>query len=183
VERTNSPLTWSIALTGAADRDRSTAEKEGSTLSTDYRNDPEKVAKLTSVQYKVTQEAATEPAFRNEYWNNHDAGLYVDIVSGEPLFASINKFDSRTGWPSFTVPIDPDNVVLYEDRSYGMVRTEVRSKHGGSHLGHLFTDGPTASGGLRYCINSAALRFIPVDQLDAEGYQEFATLFDSEAAS
>lgn len=152
-------------------------------MSTDYRKDPERVSKLTPVQYEVTQEAATEPAFRNEYWNNHDAGLYVDIVSGEPLFASINKFDSRTGWPSFTVPIDPDNVVLNEDRSYGMVRTEVRSKHSGSHLGHLFSDGPTAHGGLRYCINSAALRFIPVDQLEADGYGQFARLFNTEAAS
>lgn len=150
---------------------------------TEYRKEPEKVAELTPDQYEVTQKAATEPAFRNEYWDNHDAGLYVDIVSGEPLFASINKFDSRTGWPSFTVPIDPDNVVLNEDRSYGMVRTEVRSKHGDSHLGHLFDDGPAADGGLRYCINSAALRFIPVEQLETDGYGQFASLFTTEAAS
>ncbi|WP_104176041.1 peptide-methionine (R)-S-oxide reductase MsrB [Arthrobacter sp. Y81] len=150
---------------------------------TEYRKDPEKVAKLTPDQYEVTQQAATEPAFRNEYWNNHDAGLYVDIVSGEPLFASINKFDSHTGWPSFTVPIDPGNVVLNEDRSYGMVRTEVRSKHGDSHLGHLFDDGPTAEGGLRFCINSAALRFVPLDQLETAGYGQFRSLFTTEAAS
>lgn len=150
---------------------------------TEYRKDPEKVAKLTPDQYEVTQQAATEPAFRNAFWNNHDTGLYVDIVSGEPLFASINKFDSHTGWPSFTVPIDPDNVVLNEDRSYGIVRTEVRSKHGDSHLGHLFDDGPTAEGGLRFCINSAALRFVPLDQLETAGYGQFLSLFTTEAAS
>lgn len=150
---------------------------------TDYRKDPEKVAKLTPDQYKVTQEGATEPAFRNEYWDNHETGLYVDIVSGEPLFASINKFDSRTGWPSFTVPIAPDNIVLNEDRSYGMVRTEVRSKHGANHLGHLFEDGPAADGGFRYCINSAALRFIPLDQLETAGYGQFRSIFNTEGGS
>ncbi|MDQ0923825.1 peptide-methionine (R)-S-oxide reductase [Pseudarthrobacter sp. W1I19] len=149
----------------------------------DYRKEPEKISQLTPDQYKVTQEAATEPAFRNEFWDNRDAGLYVDIVSGEPLFASINKFNSGTGWPSFTVPIDRDNIVLNKDNSHGMVRTEVRSKHGESHLGHLFDDGPIDQGGLRYCINSAALRFVPVDQLQASGYGQFRDLFASDVAS
>jgi peptide-methionine (R)-S-oxide reductase len=150
---------------------------------TNYRKDPDKVAELSPDQYKVTQESATELAFRNEYWDNHEAGLYVDIVSGEPLFASINKFDSGTGWPSFTVPIDTGNVILNEDRSYGMVRTEVRSKHGDSHLGHLFDDGPAIEGGFRYCINSAALRFIPLNQLETAGYGQFRSLFTTEAGS
>ena len=148
----------------------------------DYTKKPESIDKLTPVQYRVTQEAETEPAFRNEFWNKHDAGLYVDIVSGEPLFASVNKYDSRTGWPSFTVPIDPENVVLKDDSTFGMVRTEVRSAHGDSHLGHLFDDGPAAEGGLRYCINSAALRFVSLDELDSEGYGEFRHLFESEEA-
>lgn len=149
----------------------------------EYRKDPEKVAELTPGQYEVTQKAATERPFLNEYWDKHDDGLYVDIVSGEPLFASINEFDSHTGWPSFTVPVDRGNVVLNQDRSHGMVRTEVRSKHGDSHLGHLFDDGPTADGGLRYCINSAALRFVPLDQLEIAGYGQFRNLFAMEAAS
>jgi peptide-methionine (R)-S-oxide reductase len=147
---------------------------------TEYRKDPEKVAELTRGQYEVTQEASTEPAFHNEYWNNHQPGLYVDIVSGEPLFTSLNKFDSGTGWPCFTVPIVADNVVLAEDRSHGMLRTEVRSKHGDSHLGHRFDDGPVAEGGARYCINSAALRFVPLDQLESAGYGQFRSLFDTE---
>jgi peptide-methionine (R)-S-oxide reductase len=134
-----------------------------------YRKDPEAVSRLTPEQYRVTQKAGTEPAFRNEFWSKHDVGLYVDVVSGEPLFASIDKYDSQSGWPSFTVPIEPANVVFDEDRTYGMVRTEVRSAHADSHLGHVFDDGPEEAGGLRYCINSAALRFVPVDQLDAEG--------------
>ncbi len=126
-----------------------------------YTKTPEAVEKLTKEQYRVTQEAATEPAFRNEYWDNHEQGIYVDIVSGEPLFASINKFESGSGWPSFTVPLDPDNIVEHTDRSWGMTRTEVRSKNGDSHLGHLFDDGPRDQGGLRYCINSAALKLQP----------------------
>jgi peptide-methionine (R)-S-oxide reductase len=144
----------------------------------DYRKDPEALAQLTPRQYAVTQEAATEPAFRNEFWNNHEEGLYVDIVSGEPLFASVNKYDSRSGWPSFTVPVEPANIVEKVDRTYGMVRTEVRSAHGDSHLGLLFDDGPAEAGGLRYCINSAALRFVPLSELDAAGYGDYTKLFE-----
>ncbi|MGO4594483.1 peptide-methionine (R)-S-oxide reductase MsrB [Leifsonia sp. 2TAF2] len=147
-------------------------------MTQDYRKDPEAVSKLTPRQYEVTQEAATEPAFRNEFWNNHEEGLYVDIVSGEPLFASVNKYDSRSGWPSFTVPVEPDNIVEKVDSTYGMIRTEVRSAHGDSHLGHLFDDGPAEAGGLRYCINSAAMRFVPLAELDAAGYGEYTKIFE-----
>jgi peptide-methionine (R)-S-oxide reductase len=147
-------------------------------MTTTYRKDPEKVAQLTDDQYRVTQESATEPAFHNEFWDNKDAGIYVDIVSGEPLFASTTKFDSGCGWPSFTEPIDPDNVAEMPDLSHGMTRIEVRSKHGESHLGHVFDDGPADAGGLRYCINSAALRFVPVKDLEREGYGKFLKLFE-----
>jgi peptide methionine sulfoxide reductase msrA/msrB len=131
---------------------------------------------LSEEQYRVTQQCGTEPPFRNAYWNNHQPGLYVDVVSGEPLFASTDKFDSGTGWPSFTRPVAA-NVVSRRDETHGMIRTEVRSKAGDSHLGHLFDDGPRDQGGRRYCINSASLRFIPVDRLEAEGYGPFAALF------
>jgi len=137
------------------------------------------VAKLSPLQYRVTQEAATEPPFDNEFWDHHEAGLYVDVVSGEALFASTTKFDSGCGWPSFTAPLEPANIVENSDVSFGMRRTEVRSATGDSHLGHVFTDGPVDAGGLRYCINSAALRFVPYDELEAQGYGQYRTLFDA----
>ena len=148
-------------------------------MSDNYGKDPDAISRLTPEQYRVTQQNGTEPAFHNEYWDNKEPGLYVDVVSGEPLFASVNKYDSQSGWPSFTVPVEPGNVVELQDSSYGMVRTEVRSAHGDSHLGHLFPDGPKDEGGLRYCINSAALRFIPVADLEQEGYGEYRKLFET----
>ncbi|GMA51445.1 peptide methionine sulfoxide reductase MsrB [Alicyclobacillus contaminans] len=134
--------------------------------------------KLTPLQYEVTQRSATEPPFHNEYWNHFEEGLYVDVVSGEPLFSSRDKFASMCGWPSFAKPVQPDAVVERPDYSHGMIRTEVRSQGADSHLGHVFDDGPRELGGLRYCINSAALRFIPKEDLEREGYGEYLKLFE-----
>jgi peptide methionine sulfoxide reductase msrA/msrB len=159
-------LAWSI---GSAMADSGTEKQKG-----------ELQAKLSPLQYYVTQQCGTEPPFKNEYWNNHEAGIYVDIVSGEPLFSSLDKFDSGTGWPSFTKPLKKEAVAEKVDRSHGMVRTEVRSTKGDSHLGHVFPDGPGPQG-TRYCINSASLRFIPVEKLQEEGYGEYLPLFEGNA--
>ena len=132
---------------------------------------------LTAIQYKVTQECGTEPPFKNEYWDNHKEGIYVDVVTGEPLFSSKDKFDSGTGWPSFTRPINKSSIVEKKDSSHGMVRVEIRSKASDSHLGHVFEDGP-APEGTRYCVNSAALKFVPVEDLEKEGYPEYKRLFE-----
>lgn len=151
-------------------------------MSKTYRKDPDAVARLTPEQFRVTQENGTERPFTGEHYENKQDGLYVDIVSGEPLFTSRDKYDSGCGWPSFTRPAEGSAIEELRDTTHGMIRTEVRSGHGDSHLGHVFNDGPQEEGGLRYCINSAALRFIPVDELEAEGYGEYVKYFE-EAAS
>jgi peptide-methionine (R)-S-oxide reductase len=149
----------------------------------DYHKNPAAISTLRPEQYYVTQENGTERPFTGEYLYNHEPGIYVDVVSGEPLFASVDKFNSGTGWPSFTKPIDDDSIVEKPDRRHIMVRTEVRSRHGDSHLGHVFSDGPPSEGGLRYCINSAALRFIHRDDLETEGYGRYLSLFEATNSS
>ncbi|HTZ57584.1 MAG TPA: peptide-methionine (R)-S-oxide reductase MsrB [Acidobacteriaceae bacterium] len=144
-----------------------------------YTKDADAISRLSREQYRVTQQSGTEHPFANEYWNHDAPGLYVDVVSGEPLFSSLDKFDSHCGWPSFTKPVESGNVEERADNSHGMIRTEVRSTHADSHLGHVFDDGPKAAGGLRYCINSASLRFIPVEDLESEGYGEYLKLFET----
>ncbi|MCX6487759.1 MAG: bifunctional methionine sulfoxide reductase B/A protein [Mycobacterium sp.] len=145
-----------------------------------YRKDPDAIKALTPDQYRVTQRNGTERAYSGEFWLHDEPGIYVDVVSGEPLFASVDKFDSRTGWPSFTKPVDGRNVVTKRDFTMLFPRTEVRSAHGDSHLGHVFKDGPRNRGGLRYCINSAAMRFVHRDDLEAQGYSDYVTLFSKE---
>lgn len=142
-----------------------------------YSKTDEAVKALAPDQYRVTQKDGTEPAFHNEFWDNHEPGIYVDVVSGQPLFSSTDKYDSGTGWPSFTRPIEDDAVTTKSDRKLLMKRTEVRSSSADSHLGHVFGDGPRSAGGQRYCMNSAALRFVPVDQLEEQGYGEYRALF------
>jgi len=168
-----------VAGSGRAVAQSSAALAKGERKVTDTYKKPsesELKSKLSPIQFEVTQHEATERPFQNEFWDNHEEGIYVDVVSGEPLFSSRDKYESGTGWPSFTRPLVPENVKTKTDRQFGMTRTEVRSAHADSHLGHLFDDGPKPTG-QRYCMNSASMRFIPVSKLAAEGYGEYAKLF------
>ncbi|MBI3289116.1 MAG: bifunctional methionine sulfoxide reductase B/A protein [Elusimicrobia bacterium] len=175
-------LALPLPLRAAPSHDAHKHKKEKTMSDYTRPSDAELRKRLSPEQYAVTCNEDTEPPFQNAYWNNHKPGIYVDIVSGEPLFSSTDKFDSGTGWPSFTQPIEADRVVEKADNRLFARRTEVRSKHGDAHLGHVFPDGPRDKGGLRFCINSASLRFIPVEKLEAEGYGRFLPLFAKKAA-
>lgn len=144
----------------------------------EYKKNAESMSGLSPEQFRVTQQNGTERPFENALWDHDEVGIYVDVISGEPLFSSLDKFDSHCGWPSFSKPVNPENLVERSDNSHGMTRTEVRSSHGDSHLGHVFDDGPQDAGGQRYCINSASLRFVPFDELESEGYGEYRKLFE-----
>jgi methionine-R-sulfoxide reductase len=176
---------WGVTTAGAQSSAHTTSQpvantgKTGARWMTDFKkpSDAELKKQLSPLQYQVTQHEATERPFQNEFWNNHDAGIYVDVVSGEPLFSSLDKYESGTGWPSFTKPLEPANVKTKTDHSLLMERTEVRSAHADSHLGHVFDDGPAPTG-LRYCMNSASMRFIPVSKLAEEGYGQYLPLFE-----
>ncbi|WP_269537477.1 peptide-methionine (R)-S-oxide reductase MsrB [Cerasicoccus fimbriatus] len=177
-------LLWSISTADTKTSETTkTDSADMSTPNTEYQrpSDEELRERLTPIQFQVACNEGTEPAFRNAYWNNKKPGIYVDIISGKPLFSSTDKFDSGTGWPSFTQPINEEEIVEKVDKSHFMTRTEVRSKTGDAHLGHVFPDGP-GPGGLRYCINSASLKFIPVEDLEKEGYGQYLALFEDKPA-
>jgi len=175
---------WAGAQTAAASANAKTPVSKGWNMSANYKKPSEAELKktLTPLQYQVTQQEGTERAFANEYYDNHEPGIYVDVVSGEPLFSSLDKYDSGTGWPSFTKPLEKANVKVRTDYKLGLPRTEVRSVHADSHLGHVFDDGPRPTG-QRYCMNSASMRFIPADKLEAEGYGQYKSLFANASKS